>query len=64
MSLSANIILTFKIYKGEIDLSLPDFILRSPKPGLRWHTCHVDEESALFLYICEILEQLPASVII
>ncbi len=48
MSVSANIILIFKIYKGEIDLSLPDFFLRPPKPG---HTCHVDEESALFLYI-------------
>ncbi len=37
-SLRADLILAFKIFKGDADLSLSAFFLRPPRAGLREHT--------------------------
>ncbi len=36
--LRADLILAFKIFKGEVDLNPSDFFLRPPRAGLRGHT--------------------------
>ncbi len=36
--LRTDLILAFKIFKGEVDLNLTDFFLRPPRAGLRGHT--------------------------
>ncbi len=36
--LRADLILAFKIFKGEVDLNPTDFFLRRPRAGLRGHT--------------------------
>ncbi len=36
--LRADLILAFKIFKGEVDLNPSDFFLRQPRAGLRGHT--------------------------
>ncbi len=36
--LRADLILAFKILKGEVDLNSSDFFLRQPRAGLRGHT--------------------------
>ncbi len=36
--LRADLILAFKIFKGEVDLSPSEFFIRAPRAGLRGHT--------------------------
>ncbi len=33
-----DLILAFKVFKGEIDLTPPDFFFHQPRAGLTWHT--------------------------
>ncbi len=36
--LRADLILAFKIFRGEVDLNPSEFFLRPPRAGQRWHT--------------------------
>ncbi len=42
--LRADLILDFKIFKGEVDLNPSDFFLRPPRAGLRGHTYRLLQE--------------------
>ncbi len=60
--LRADPILAFKNFKGEVDINPPEFFLRTPRAGLRWHTYRLLQgPSRLFCPGGEILEQTSST---
>ncbi len=59
--LRADLILAFKIFKGEVYLNPSEFFLRPPRAGLRGHTYRLLKERCLLCPDSEILEQTSST---
>ncbi len=59
----ADLILAFKIFKGEGKLNPSEFFLRPPRAGLRGHTYRLLQGPSVYLFSsgCEILEQIAGT---
>ncbi len=70
--LRADLILAFKIFKGEVDLNPAEFFLRPPRAGLRGHTYRLLQgpsrlrrrSSAFSVRIVKYWNRLPAHLVL
>ncbi len=68
----ADLILAFKIFKGEVDLSPSEFFLHPPRAGLRGHTYRLLQgpsrlrrsSGAFFVRIVKFWNRLPAHLVL
>ncbi len=63
--LRADIILAFKVFIGEVDISPSDLFLRPLRAGLRGHTCRLlQEPSGVFsVRVVKYWNRLPAHLV-
>ncbi len=64
--LRADLILDFKIFKGEIDLNPSNFFLRPPRAGLRGHTYRLLQgpSGAFSVRVVKYLKRLPTPLVL